>query len=208
VYQDVYRQHRQKKAVVRKAVLAQVKAMYQKQQPITDIERQLNGDEMCEPTAKVPATAVSLSSERQHTVDALLSFATGSVEEECRRRAAAIEAVVALGTLQQPSIREVCVAKRTYTPRVQSSESATIAFPIVCLPTQCIFCMGQTKLLHERRVKSFHSKGTLKKHFDGKHLRHYPEQTPIECPHPLCNVTLHDKNHLRNHAATVHGTVT
>jgi hypothetical protein len=182
--------------------------MYQKQQSITEIERQLNEDQKCEPTAKVPATAVSLSSERQHTVDALLSFATGSVEEECRRRAAAIEAVVALGTLQQPLFREVCVAKRTYTPKVQSSGSAAIAFPMVCLPTQCIFCMGQTELLHERRVKSFHSKGTLKKHFEQKHLRHYPEQTPIECPHPSCNELLQNKQHLQNHAARVHGIVT
>ena len=208
VYQCVYREHRQKKFAVRKAVLAQVKDMYQKQRPITEIERQLNKHQKCEPTAKVAATAVPLSSERQHTVDALLSFATGSVEEECRRRAAAIEAVVALGALQQPSIREICMTKRTYTPKVQKPESAKIAFPTVCLPTQCIFCMGQTELLHERRIKSFYSKGTLGQHVERKYLRHYPEQTPIECPHPLCNVTLHDKNHLRNHAATVHGTVT
>ena len=182
--------------------------MYQKQQPITEIERQLNEHQKCEPTAKVAATAVPLSSERQHAVDALLSFATGSVEEECRRRAAAIEAVVALGALQQPSIRDICIAKRTYTPKVQNPESATDAFPIVCLPTQCIFCMGQTELLHERRIKSFYSKGTLKKHFDERHLRHYPEETPMECPHPLCRVILNDKSHLQNHAATVHGTFT
>jgi hypothetical protein len=62
--------------------------------------------------------------------------------------------------------------------------------------------------LHKLRVKSFHSKATLKRHFDGKHLRHYPEQTPIECPHPSCNITLNDKDHLRNHAAIVHKTVT
>ena len=206
-YQDFRRKLRQKTRAVGRSVLAQVKAAYQRQQPIAEIERQLNAGQ----AAEVPKTdSVPLIDERMNAIAALFSFATDDVEEECRRRAAAIVAVTTLSRRQEPLIRKVCIGKRTYTPMEGMPAKTTTEqdFPICCSPTQCIFCIGQTKLSTERRLKQFHSPSDLKKHFKRKHLDHHPDGTPIDCPHPKCKIALQGKAHLQNHAATVHGTPT
>ena len=81
-------------------------------------------------------------------------------------------------------------------------------FPIVCLPTQCIFCMGNTQLAHDVRKKRFASRDGLSRHFRRKHLRHRRDDGALQCPHPECNEMLDNNAHLQNHAACVHRTVT
>jgi len=79
--------------------------------------------------------------------------------------------------------------------------------PIECLPTQCIFCLGNVEFAYERRTKAFHRRDALRKHFRA-HLSRIPEGKEIDCPHPECNEQLSHRQHIQNHAARVHKTVT
>ncbi|KAK0260419.1 hypothetical protein LTR35_018008 [Friedmanniomyces endolithicus] len=45
---------------------------------------------------------------------------------------------------------------------------------IQCLPTQCIFCMGERELPVDDGIKAFHSRDDLKRHFHGKHRQQRP----------------------------------
>jgi hypothetical protein len=91
---------------------------------------------------------------------------------------------------------------------VAETKPEPISIPIECLPTQCIFCLGNVDITLEERTHVFGARGDLKKHFKRKHLQHIPEGEPIDCPHPECNAKLEHKQHLQNHAATVHKTIT
>ena len=93
---------------------------------------------------------------------------------------------------------------------MQAEESRAVLepFPIECEPTQCIFCLGNSELLLEKRRKTFRNRDGLKRHFHRKHLRHYPDGEPIDCPHPNCDAGLSDKVHLQNYTATVYKTFT
>jgi hypothetical protein len=99
------------------------------------------------------------------------------------------------------------VASRAFLCRPSRKKPAE-PIPIECLPTQCIFCLGKADLANELRIKTFHSRGDLKKHFERKHLRHIPDGRAIDCPHPACEKRLSNKEHLQNHAAAVHKTFT
>ena len=220
-YQQVYRQHQSKEKAVRKALIAQLKASYGKRQPLADIESQLNGNWVGqeEKTAFEAESQAHLSKERRRAVVALFTFATSEPAEECQRRADAINAVTALSRRQELPLRKACRTRQTYTTgdvkepasdRDQATEPKVCleTFPTECLPTQCIFCLGQAELPLEHRKKTFRDRDGLKRHFLRKHLRHHPDGEPIDCPHPECDAKLHNKDHLQNHAARVHKTLT
>lgn len=221
LYQQAHRQHQSKKKAVQKALMAQVKAIYRRQQPVADIERQLGRPSVKqqEDTASESEVQGHLSEERRRAVGALFTFATSDPAEGCKRRSEAINAVTALSKRQELPVRKVCrpgpnhrtgagVRRGVEADPADEVKTAREPFPMECLPTQCIFCLGQTELSLELRVKAFHSPGDLKKHFHRKHLRHYPDGEPITCPHPLCDANLNHKMHLQNHAETVHKTFT
>ena len=160
-----------------------------------------------------------LSEERSRAFAALFTFATSEPAEECKRRADAINAVTALSKRQELPVRRACRTRQTYfTAEVNGLDGVTDpatapkvgrkTFPVECLPTQCIFCLGQLELSLEHRVKTFRNRDGLKRHFHRKQLRHYPDGEPIDCPHPECDVRLSNKEHLQNHAARVHKTFT
>ena len=220
-YQQACRQHHSKKKAVRKALMAQVKVNYGKRQPLADIESQLNGTpvKLHQTTAFERESQAHLSEERRRAFAALFTFATSEPAEQCRRRADAINAVTALSKRQGDPTRKACRTRQTYsTGDVQKLDGeADLAtepkvgletFPIECSPSQCIFCLGNSEIPLERRKKPFRNRDGLKRHFHRKHLRHYPDDEPIDCPHPECNARLSDKEHLQNHASTVHKTLT
>ncbi|WPH04370.1 Hypothetical protein R9X50_00726000 [Acrodontium crateriforme] len=202
---------------IRELAVAETKACFRKQQPIADIDIQL-GETPIELEHVIPQRAQALfSKERCRAIGALFTFATDDPAEQCKRRSEAISAVAALSLRQEWRVPQVCRPKEEIhraSDKGQDTESETrskanlVKFSFECLPTQCIFCLGQENLLLELRTKEFHSRSDLKKHFHRKHLRHYSDGLPIECPHPLCDETLSHKMHLQNHAATIHKTLT
>ena len=156
-----------------------------------------------------------LGDERLRAFTALFTFATQDQDEERARRSEAINAVTALCRLERPRVRRACRSKRVIPePAVKESTrkgaktvEAAEPIPIECLPTQCIFCLGNANLTYDRRTKAFHRRDALQKHFRA-HLSHIPDGQEIDCPHPGCTEKLWHKQHIQNHAATVHKTIT
>ena len=210
-YQEAYLAYRNMKRRQEKALLREVKARYKKEQPVIDIQRQLNGVLSVELETTVEEYVFA---ERVRVINALFTFATSSPEEECKRRVEAIDALTALCRLQEgkracrprPSASPIQLEGNQTSPSALEGRSLSDSLPIECRPTQCIFCVGQEALPAASRLRSFHSRGDLKKHFHRKHLRHHPEDQPIPCPHPRCDTTLTGKMHLLNHAEVIHKT--
>ena len=213
-YQKVYLAHRNMKRRQEKALLPEMKARYKKEQPVIDIQRQLKGLLSVEPETATVEDHVFV--ERVRVIDALFTFATSSPEEESQRRVEAINALTALCRLQegkrpcrlQPFASTIKLERDQTPPSALQGRSLSDSLPIECKPTQCIFCLGQEDLAVATRLRPFHSRGDLKKHFQRKHLRYHPEGQPIACPHPKCHVDLTGTMHLQNHAALVHKTPT
>lgn len=179
-----------------------------------DIQRQLKGLPVVEEeTVQVEEYAFM---ERNRVIQALFTFATSSLEEECRRRVEAINALTALCRLQEarrprcpkPSTSDSRLKRDAKPPSALDPPILSDSIPIECKSTQCIFCLGEEGLPAVTRLKSFHSRGDLKKHFQRKHLCHHSNSKPIACPHPRCNIELESKMQLQNHAALVHKTLT
>ncbi len=207
-YQKAYRAHRNQKRRLEESLLKEVKARYKREQPVIDIQRQLKGLPLVdEETVK---TAAYVFAERVRVIDTLFAFVTPSLEEECKRRVEAINALTALCNLQEGRHfrRRKPSSANTKLERDLTPPSLSDSIPMECKPTQCIFCLGCEGLPAETRLKSFHSHGDLKKHFHRKHLRHHPDSQPIVCPHPRCEATLKNKTHLQNHAELMHKTPT
>jgi hypothetical protein len=81
----------------------------------------------------------------------------------------------------------------------QALDAATLSVFKEERPTICFLCLG------EKLIKSFAKPGDLSKHFKRKHLRHVSDRDRLECK--VCQMPLKHVAHLRNHAQSVHGTV-
>jgi hypothetical protein len=198
-------------------MMKEIKAKYREQQPVADIVSQLGGmSAKNERSEAERGPQDRLGNERLRAFTALFTFATHDQVEECARRSEAMNAVTTLCRLPRPRVRRACRGKQVIPePAVEESTrkgaktvEAAEPIPIECLPTQCIFCLGNIDLAYERRTKAFHRRDGLQKHFESAHLRHIPDGQVIDCPHPECNERLSHKQHLQNHAATVHKTTT
>jgi len=213
VYQETYQIHRNAIRRHEQAFLKEVIARYKVEQPVIDIQRQLRGLPVIE--AKEMRTEDYVFVERVRVIETLFTFATGSPEEECQRRGAAISALTALCRLQEShGFRRRKDSSTIKSEREKTAQiivqrpSLSDSLPIECSPTQCIFCLGNKALPALKRLWSFSSHGDLKRHFHRKHLRHHPDGQSIACPHPRCDIDLNDKMHLQNHAQVVHKTPT
>ncbi|KAK0858530.1 hypothetical protein LTR87_017760 [Friedmanniomyces endolithicus] len=220
-YQQAQRAYLRTKREVRKAMMKQVRIRYRVEQPVADILHQLKGrsTQQSEPTNKGEAEK-TLSSERQRVLAALLTFAPSELTDDHGQRAEAMNAVTALCKRQESPVRKACRMKEgcsDHTPEAHlhatiCAEDEKIeydSFPVQCQPTQCIFCIGDEELSPAKRAKSFRNRDGLKRHFIRKHLQYHAARQRIKCPHPKChNEWLEHADHLRNHAATVHGSLT
>ena len=197
--------------------MADIRATYREEQPVADIENQLRGhSEQEEGQDELGMTHSKLCSKRESAFKALFTIATSDPVEDRKRRSEAIDAVTALCRSHDPAEREVSRSKQTHAvagsesgrDEVAKNKPEPISIPIECSPTQCIFCLGNVNRTLKERTHAFGARGDLKKHFLRKHLQYIPEGESIDCPHPECNAKLEHNQHLRNHAATVHKTLT
>lgn len=197
-----------------KAFLRDVKTRFKKEQPVIDIQRQLEGLPPIE--ADVVSKTDYVFPERSRVIEALFTLATSSMKEECERRVEAIRALTILCSLQE-GLFLYRQARSTSGIKPNQEETSTAALrllslsnsmPIECKPTQCIFCLGSEKLPTDLHLKSFYSRGDLKRHFWRKYLQHHPNGQSIKCSHPKCKISLQNKTHLQNHAELVHKTPT
>jgi len=91
---------------------------------------------------------------------------------------------------------DIKVKEKQTSPSVSPPPNLSKTLPVECKATQYIFYLGNEELSAADRLKTFASRGDLKKHFHRKHLRHHLDGQPIVCPYPRCDVTLNDKMHL------------
>ena len=141
-------------------MMAEIKAKYREQQPVADIVSQLGGmSAKNEHSEAERGPQERLSDERLRAFTALFTFATPDQNEESARWSAAMDAVTTLCRLQRPLVRRACRGKQAVPePTVEESTrkgaktvEAAQPIPIECLPTQCIFCLGDVDLAYGRR---------------------------------------------------------
>lgn len=79
-------------------------------------------------------------------------------------------------------------------------------FPLVCKPTQCIFCLGNESKPYHERIFEYAKPNKMMNEVE-KHLRKHSPQDPVPCPHPQCKaagLVLPSVMGFKNHAARVH----
>ncbi|KAI9888214.1 MAG: hypothetical protein M1814_001087 [Vezdaea aestivalis] len=99
-YQKAYQELQSLRRRLFKSTLREERHRFNREQPVLDIQRQLNPDlSLKNEKSLVPDRYIF--KERQQAVEALMTFATTSPEEEHKRRARAIQAIVKLSHLQE-----------------------------------------------------------------------------------------------------------
>ncbi|OJD23451.1 hypothetical protein ACJ73_05192 [Blastomyces percursus] len=78
------------------------------------------------------------------------------------------------------------------------------AFPILCPGTQCLFCLGDSRLPHSARMYSFSRQEPLRRHVQDCHLRYNANDSPLWCPHPSCLEVPADVETFKGHAYLNH----
>jgi len=156
-YRQAYQAHRNLRRRNEKALLTEVKERYKKEQPVIDIQRQLKGLPVAEEESLQAAEYVF--AERVQAIDAIFTFATSSTEEECQRRAAAINALIALCKKQESQgfrrrKADIKVKEEQTSPSVSLPPNLSETLPVECKATQCIFCPGNEELSAADRLKS------------------------------------------------------
>jgi hypothetical protein len=151
-------------------MMKEIKAKYREQQPVADIVSQLGGmSAKNERSEAERGPQDRLGDERLRAFTALFTFATHDQVEECARRSEAMNAVTTLCRLPRPRVRRACRGKQVIPePAVEESTrkgaktvEAAEPIPIECLPTQCIFCLGNIDLAYEPRTKAFRRRDGL-----------------------------------------------
>jgi Protein of unknown function (DUF3435) len=207
--EEAQRTLRREKRAMEKEKLKSIREIFDKEQPVADVERQLRGDSP--PTLTPTATQFALP-ERSMAIVALFPMGTNpETEDEFARRARAIHALKALSTRQESRCH-----RRGGIPREGDEEkslSDTVA-PLpygktVSHPLLCINCLGNQDLPNHQRGKIWGTRRQLKRHL-GSCLNNYTSKG-VAFPCPLVNVCeekIADFEHFLLHADTVHGTPT
>lgn len=85
-------------------------------------------------------------------------------------------------------------------------EDKTDKFPLVCKPTQCIFCLGNERKSHGGRTFEYARPNKMMDKAE-RHLKRFAPGDPIMYPHPTCRaagLVLPGVTSFKNHIATVH----
>ena len=98
-YWQAYQAHHNLKWQHEKALLADVKERYKKEQPVIDIQQQLKGLPVAEQEAFQAAEYVFVK--RFQVIDTLFTFVTSFSEKECRQQATTINVLITLCKKQE-----------------------------------------------------------------------------------------------------------
>ena len=87
-----------------------------------------------------------------------------------------------------------------------STENRKDHFPLVCKPTQCIFCLGNEHRPYEERVYEYAKPNKMMNEVE-KHLANYSPEDQVSCPHPQCKeaaLVLSNVMAFKAHTAKMH----
>jgi hypothetical protein len=203
----------------RYALLQEIKERWEYEQPVRDVERQIEGTEAKEEAGTLPELYDAMLPVHKELVDAVQAQPGTTFQGEVRRRNRAIHAVIEYCGIEegrmyplQPKRLSRCITapdKSEEDFQLDANKETLEAAKVLVYkdkrPTICFLCLGKENLPLEDRVHSFSSPSDLTKHFKRKHLAHLNEEDCSGCD--LCEVGLTNKMHLQRHAYDVHGTV-
>lgn len=79
-------------------------------------------------------------------------------------------------------------------------------FPLVCKPTQCIFCLGNERKSYQGRTAEYARPNKMMNEVE-RHLKRFALDNPIPCLHPQCTASKLVFPHVtvfKNYTAMVH----
>jgi hypothetical protein len=196
----------------RHALLKDIKERWEFEQPVRDVEQQLDGLETKEDLELVHDVMLPAQGELAKSV---LSKPGTTIEEEMDRRNGAICAVTLYCGVEEGGMNPIQRGgqSRNTAPPVKSQleyeeealEAAKVSVFKEKRPKVCFLCLGNEGLPLAQRKYPFSTPGDLSKHFGRKHLKHIKSGEGLSCN--LCKVALSDKMQLQRHAQDIHGTV-
>ncbi|TVY22339.1 hypothetical protein LHYA1_G009107 [Lachnellula hyalina] len=203
---------------LRSALLKRIQRQWDLENPVNEVELQLSRLKFDQEVKTNLDLADDMPPVQRRLVETIITLPGTTLEEELHRRNAAIDAVAAYckfqegGAAAQPRRRAIPSPSKETNPQLAAAEAEKQALGAAMLlvftekrPTICFLCLGEQTLPFEKRTKSFASPGDLTKHFKRKHLAHITKGDRLGCK--VCRMTLQHKQHLQNHAESVHGTV-
>jgi hypothetical protein len=208
---------------LRAALLKHLQDRWDLEHPVDEIERQLSGLKLSQDVKTTLDENDEMPLIQKRLVETIITLPGTTIEEEFRRRNAAIDAVAAYCHFQEggavaqprarPSTRKASPTPSKETnPQLAAAEAEKQALSNAMLlvftekrTTTCFLCLGEQSLRFEKRTYKFASPGDLTKHFKRKHLAHIKEGDRLKCK--VCRMGLQHKQHLQNHAESIHGTV-
>lgn len=125
-----------------------------------------------------------------------------------QRRIQAIEARTALCNRREAQRcgRPKVTIERELDSTADGYDADAKAFPMVCRPTQCPFCLGKESLPYHHRVYEYAKPHQMMNEVD-KHLKNFAPTDKVPFPHPQCKaagLVLSSVMHYKSHTATVH----
>ena len=229
-YQRAQREFRNEWQRQRNRLVRENLERYKDEQPVIDSERQLAGKLVDEEVMGALERTGYMTPQHMILIDTVLTMPGSTVEKECQRRIAAINAVIAFCDVEEgsPTRRPIATQKqkRCATDALQSTFPAKKraclspdecetpicqAIASVCIknskerPTICFLCLGTPLLPEHERLKNYKTPGSLSRHFVDRHIKAYPKSMRVKCD--VCNKELEHKAALMNHAEGVHGIV-
>ncbi|KAF4228079.1 hypothetical protein CNMCM6805_002465 [Aspergillus fumigatiaffinis] len=202
---------------------------YKNEQPVIDLERQLQGKLVDTKVLGALDNAGSAGPEFMRVIDTVLTMPGATVEAEYQRRINAINAVAAFCGVEEgrPTPRanqcrrrkavddiDPCSSPKRHKTLTQDNvesilqdamESVRVKFAEV-RPTMCFLCVGNPDLPLEKRVAKYATPGSITRHFLRKHVNTSWPSGGVPCN--VCdNESLEHKSTLVIHAERAHGTV-
>jgi len=208
---------------LRAALLKYVQERWDLEHPVDEIERQLSGLKLSQDVKTTLDQNDEMPPLQKRLAETVMTLPGTTIEEEFRRRNAAIDAVAAYCHFQEGGAaalpRKRSSTRRTSpmpsketSPQLAAAQAEKQALSDAMLlvftekrTTTCFLCLGEQSLPFEKRTYKFASPGDLTKHFKRKHLAHIREGDRLQCK--VCRMGLQHKQHLQNHAESIHGTV-
>jgi hypothetical protein len=208
---------------LRVALLKHLQDRWDLEYPVDEIERQLSGLKLSQDVKTTLDKNDEMPPIQKRLAETIMTLPGTTLEEEFRRRNAAIDVVAAYCHFQEggavtrprarPSTQRVSPMLSMETnPQLAAAEAEKQALNDAMLlvftekrTTTCFLCLGEERLRLANRISKFASPGDLTKHFKRKHLAHIKEGDRLECK--VCQMGLQHKQHLQNHALSIHGTV-
>jgi hypothetical protein len=213
-YQKARRRLQSEKQQQRRLLLVDLVNHFKKEQLVINSERQLSGKVVDKDTQDALERSDQMTLEHLLLIDAILTLPETSLENENRRRIAAVNAITAYCSVEEGlascRIQRGRLVKDNSPPVLKAEEPDALSQAIRSIkrekrPTKCFVCLGNPSLTLRERVASYATSGSLSRHFLRKHVGRLQGGLHIDCR--ICGVRLEDRVQLLIHAERFHGTV-